>query len=220
MGIPSCPSGDAKFIEGLYYAMGSNSIDCSYYAGYRSTPDESACEASASTTTKEQFEELIDNGCQTLERNGECQVKLEKVDDVHILGKTGTTGLTPIAQCKSFGDVTTMQFCRNWWKKEKVFMCKDKPDFDFSALKKRAATVTTEKTLAGDHTRLSYTDVRKVDGQYRLRDELFLVAPKPERRDDPYKGRAPLNIIYCCHVFFLLAHERRSETPCCLLLQH
>lgn len=115
--------------------------------------------------TKYDLLEGLDDNCLALENNPDCSLRDETVDGVVTYNTFQPTGLTPFSSCKNFDlpdPWVQTSLCKDWWLKERTYLCKGAADFDFTDAKKRMAAVNesvdgTNPTSGSVH----YTDMRK-----------------------------------------------------------
>ncbi len=162
--VPACPSCDAQWVQGYYYTSNSNTIDCSHYSGFQPDAGGSACSMDA--VEEVALGESISNGCQALESDSKCRLKEEKVDGVYVIRNYAPTHLAPFSSCKTFtGQRGSHQVCKDWWQKDRTYMCQRDATYDFSDLKTRMNRITTTARITesggGDTATFFYTDARK-----------------------------------------------------------
>ena len=102
-------------------------------------------------------QESINDQCQTLDNDPDCKLKEETVDGVKTYKNFNPTGLVPEPSCKNTCDAT-VEVCRDWWHKERTYLCTSKA-FDFTDAQKRMEKITT--TTSDNLTSMSYQDLRK-----------------------------------------------------------
>lgn len=105
------------------------------------------------------YQETVSNGCTSFENDSTCRLKSEVVDYVPTYRNYGGTGLKPLPTCKTFaGLVQPMDMCRDWWKKDRTYVCDTNRTFDFGDTRQRFSKVVMTST---DNTStLGYTDYR------------------------------------------------------------
>ena len=95
---------------------------------------------------EDQYVEGVDDQCATLENDSTCRLQSETVDGVQTFSNFNSTGLTPLPTCRNFtGQVGTNTICRNWWQKNRTYVCGNQA-YDFSAIGTRFGTVVTSTT--------------------------------------------------------------------------
>jgi hypothetical protein len=95
---------------------------------------------------EDQYTEGVDDQCSTLENDSTCRLQSETVDGVQTFSNFNPTGLTPLPSCRPFtGQVATNTICRDWWQKNRTYVCGSQA-YDFSAIGTRFGTVVTSTT--------------------------------------------------------------------------
>ena len=103
---------------------------------------------------------VITDNCTNDENNSKCQLKDETVDGVQTYRNYNPTGLAPLPSCQNFpGPTQVFNVCHNWWIKTRTYICAFGGSYDFSDIKKRAASINNSAIDGG--AALTYTDMRK-----------------------------------------------------------
>ena len=104
--------------------------------------------------------ESIQDGCSTLKSRPECRLQEEKVDGVSTIRNSNPTGLMILPSAKTIMETgcNDALLTRDWWQKEKVFLC-DTAGYDFADAKKRFGTVISSMQTTGEVT--DYQDTIK-----------------------------------------------------------
>lgn len=106
------------------------------------------------------YQETVSDGCASYANDSSCRLKSEIVDDVLTYRNFGGTGLNPLPTCRTFtGIVQPMEMCRDWWVKQRAYVCDSERVFDFTSTKDRFGKVVT--TSADNTSILNYTDLRE-----------------------------------------------------------
>ena len=103
--------------------------------------------------------ESINDQCAKPEQNSKCQIQDEKVDGVYTYKNYQPTGLVPLATCKDFTGFYYHRICRDWWEKDRTYLCQADSKFDFTDSMKRVNEVY--KTTKDVNTAATYTDYRQ-----------------------------------------------------------
>jgi hypothetical protein len=174
----SCPSGDLAWIEGWYYTSNANRIDCpaSYSDGFCNGL---CCMKPADR--KDVLEEVDDSRCLTWENDPGCRLRDEKADDVYTFRNYGPTSLTPFPSCRTFTGYLPHEVCRDWWRKDRTYMCTTPGRYDFEDTKRRVDGI--HDSTAENSGSLFYTDLRKnADGSWsteNVSSSLGTATPNP-----------------------------------------
>ncbi len=110
-----------------------------------------------------QSDEYIDDQCAALTSNPDCSLSSETVDGVLVYNNFNATNLTPLPSTKSFtADICSKTVTRDWWVKDKTYLCKSPSTFDLSNVGQRVSTVTksVEANDAGQFS-FNYDDKRQ-----------------------------------------------------------
>ena len=105
--------------------------------------------------------ESINNQCAGLEENPKCHIQDEKVDSVYTYKNYQPTGLIPIATCKDYSGFYSHSICRDWWEKDRIYICQNDSKFDFTDSMQRVNEVY--KTTKDTNGIATFTDYRKDD---------------------------------------------------------
>lgn len=124
-----------------------------------------ACFGTPLRCTKYDLIEGVDDRCLALENNPDCSLRDETVDGVVTYRTFQPSGLTPFSSCRTFDlpmPWVSTSLCRDWWRKERTYLCKGTADFDFTDAKRRMEAVNQSvdgtNPAAGS---VQYTDMRK-----------------------------------------------------------
>lgn len=105
------------------------------------------------------YNESVDDQCQSLATDPECKLKDEIVDGVAVLQNYNNTGLNQLPSCQNINGASgPMQICRPWWSKKRTYICQTTP-MDFADLKKRYGAVVGGTSQSGNM--LNYADLTK-----------------------------------------------------------
>jgi hypothetical protein len=101
------------------------------------------------TRTADVSNESIENGCGGIEFDPDCSLKSEQVDGTWTYRMFNPTGLTPLPLTRTFPGVASHQITRDWWKKERIYLCASE-GYDFSDAKTRFGQVVGSLDDTGD----------------------------------------------------------------------
>lgn len=106
-------------------------------------------------------DEYITDGCTTMASNPDCVIEAETVDGVLTYSNYNPTNLAPLPSTKTFpADVCSQTVTRNWWTKQRTYMCKT-TGFDMNNVGKRVSTITTSMdSNTASQTSFNYNDQR------------------------------------------------------------
>jgi len=106
-------------------------------------------------------DEYINDGCAALAANPDCVVSAETVDGVLTYSHYNPTNLIPLPSAKLFGsDICAQTITRDWWTKQKTYMCKT-TGFDMSNVGKRVSAISTSMgSNSISQQSFSYSDQR------------------------------------------------------------
>ena len=86
-----------------------------------------------------------------------CKLKEETIDGVVTMINFNPTQLRPLPSCKTFvGQAGDMQVCKDWWVKQRSYVCNQNATWDLSAAKERFNSINTTANLNGNT--LGFTD--------------------------------------------------------------
>lgn len=127
------------------------------------------------TRTSDIFSESVTDSCSSLEADPNCRLQAEHVDAVGTYSGFNPTGLTPLPSCTTLvGLVSNYDICRDWWKKQRTYLCQTNQLFDFTDAKRRAGAVIG--SVADNTTSVYYRDLRKdQNGNWRSEDKTLLL---------------------------------------------
>lgn len=112
------------------------------------------------TRTSDIFAESVTDSCSSLEADPNCRLQAENVDAVGTYSGFNPTGLTPLPSCTTLvGLVSNFDICRDWWKKQRTYLCRTNQVFDFTDAKKRVEAVIG--SVADSTASIYYQDLRK-----------------------------------------------------------
>ncbi len=158
----SCPSGDLVWIEGWYYTSNVNRIDCP--SGYSDGFCNGMC-CMKPADRKDLFEEIEDDRCLAWENDSKCRLKDEKTDDVYTFQNYGPTSLAPFPSCRTFTGYVPHEVCRDWWRKDRTYICVTPGRYNFDDTKRRVDSI--HDSASENSGSLAYTDLRKnTDGSW------------------------------------------------------
>ena len=113
------------------------------------------------STKIDTINESIDDQCLALEQNSNCKAEEEKVDNVYTIKNYTPTGLIPLATCKDFLGYYDHNICRDWWEKERTYLCQNAAKFDLTDAMQRVRSI--DKTTKETNGVATYTDYRQDD---------------------------------------------------------
>ncbi len=140
------------FVEGIYWIVASgNSIRIGHngiypYWGNTIRFWKQYCTYPASRI--DTISEAIADQCAALEGNSNCQIQDEQADNVYTYKNFKPTGLVPLATCRDFIGFYDHNICRDWWEKDRTYLCQGTSKFDFTDSMQRVNTIykTTQQT--------------------------------------------------------------------------
>lgn len=106
-------------------------------------------------------DEYITDGCVALAANPDCVIEGETVDGVLTYDSYNPTNFTPLPSTKSYpADVCTQVVTRDWWIKQKTYMCKT-TGFDMDNVGQRVSTISSSvDSNSLSQTSFNYNDKR------------------------------------------------------------
>lgn len=103
--------------------------------------------------------ETVQDNCQVYDADPDCQIKNETIDGIPAIRNFNTTGQSntpsPVTVCNQ-------NIMRDWWQKERTYMCQVNESFDFTDVKQRLATI--HQTTSRDNNTFTYGDYYKNQG--------------------------------------------------------
>lgn len=112
---------------------------------------------------KDVYVESIADGCSTIASDPTCRLRGETVDGVPTTRNYTSTGLHQLPSCRTLsGNVQSFDICRQWWQKQREYVCDvAPPSFDLTRYK------TIKDTTATSGTSFNFTDYRQsADGSW------------------------------------------------------
>lgn len=104
----------------------------------------------------------IADNCQALQNDPDCRLRTEIVDGVYIIKDFNPTGLSPIASCRNITDGRcSVNLCKNWWRKERTYVCQNAQAFDFTPARTRMGSLAT--TITERDGQITFQDYRKTE---------------------------------------------------------
>ncbi|HPV54268.1 MAG TPA: hypothetical protein PK793_09445 [Syntrophales bacterium] len=159
----SCASGDLAWIEGWYYTSNANHISCP--AGYTDGLCNGLCCMKPADRT-DVINDTVDNRCLAYETDPQCRLRDEQSDGVHTFNNYNPTTLSPLSSCRTFTGYLPHDVCRDWWRKDRTYICETPGRYDFTDTKRRVDAVYSSSSA--DSGSLVYTDLRKdADGSWK-----------------------------------------------------
>ena len=152
----SCASGDLAWIEGWYYTSNANHISCP--AGYTDGLCNGLCCMKPADRT-DVINDTVDNRCLAYETDPQCRLRDEQSDGVHTFNNYNPTTLSPLSSCRTFTGYLPHNVCRDWWRKDRTYICETPGQYDFTDTKRRVDAVYSSSSA--DSGSLVYTDLRK-----------------------------------------------------------
>ena len=107
----------------------------------------------------DEIQESIDDQCLVLEQEANCKAEDEKVDNIYTLKNYTPTGLIPLATCKDFIGNYDHNICRDWWEKDRTYLCQNAAKFDLTDAMQRVRSI--DQTTQESNGLASYTDYRQ-----------------------------------------------------------
>ncbi len=160
----SCPTGDLAWIEGWYYTSNANRIDCP--PGYSDGLCSGLC-CMKPADRKDVLEEVENDRCLAWENDQQCRLKDEQADDVYTFLNYGATSLAPFPSCRTFTGYLPHEVCRDWWRKDRTYVCVTPGRYDFEDTKRRVDSI--HDSASDNSGSLAYTDLRKnADGSWSI----------------------------------------------------
>lgn len=159
----SCPSGDLAWIEGWYYTSNANHISCP--AGYSDGLCNGLCCMKPADRT-DVIDDTVDNRCLAYETDPQCRLRDEQSDGVYTFNNYNPTSLSPLSSCRTFTGYLPHDVCRDWWRKDRTYICETPGRYDFTDTKRRVDAVYSSSSANSGS--LVYTDLRKdADGSWK-----------------------------------------------------
>ena len=159
----SCASGDLAWIEGWYYTSNANHISCP--AGYSDGLCNGLCCMKPADRT-DVINDTVDNRCLAYETDPQCRLRDEQSDGVHTFNNYNPTTLSPLSSCRTFTGYLPHDVCRDWWRKDRTYICKTPGRYDFTDTKRRVDAVYSSSSAHSGS--LVYTDLSKdADGSWK-----------------------------------------------------
>lgn len=94
--------------------------------------------------------DVIDNQCTAIETNPDCMLQQEIIDSVLTYSNYNPTGLVQLPSTTSLnGASCTVPVTRDWWQKNRRYVCKTNNHYDFSAAMERKANIDNSATATG-----------------------------------------------------------------------
>jgi hypothetical protein len=108
------------------------------------------------STLEDTIDESEDDQCTAMEQNSNCKLEQEIVDNVYTVQNYVPTGLVPLSSCKDFIGYYDHNICRQWWEKDRTYICPGTSQFDLTAAMQRVKTVNDTTQVTG--STVTYTD--------------------------------------------------------------
>lgn len=103
-----------------------------------------------------QSQDLVEEetmGCQQYENNPDCRLQQDLWDGRPVHLNFMPTGFQMYQICKDMaGPVRSTRQCRDWWKQERVYICKNDAAYDFSGIQQRAKEIQNSARMPTDTT--------------------------------------------------------------------
>lgn len=117
-------------------------------------------------TTQCPTAEDVSNECLALEADSSCILQEETIDGVDAIQNANPTGAVIPAETRTFASgFCSVDISSPWWKKERIYLCRDEEVFDFSEVKERLSVI--DESASFDGLSLDYADKRKSeDGEW------------------------------------------------------
>lgn len=132
------------------------------------------------------IDESINDHCLALTQNKDCSLREEVVDSVQTYLNYQPTGLVPLPSSKSYSAYgCTQNITRDWWVKNRKYLCKTEKTYTFDDAKTRIAAVSTSATDNG--STFTYTDKRKDSSGAWVTDSTTSALPNAMAVDDCQK---------------------------------
>ncbi|WP_267926014.1 hypothetical protein [Desulfolithobacter dissulfuricans] len=125
-------------------------------------PPGSNYESGACVTIECANNEVIANNCLSYENNTDCRLKEEIVDGVITYRNYNPTNLIPLPSNRTVGENSCINtVTRDWWSKERTYLCQSDENFNFDDTAQRVHTITSS-TLDNDYNpSITYDDMRR-----------------------------------------------------------
>jgi hypothetical protein len=81
------------------------------------------------------------------------------VDGVVTIDNYTATALSPFSTCRDFNGVESHSICRDWWRKDRVYLCERDGDWNFDDTKRRVNSIYSSADSSSGN--MYYTDLRK-----------------------------------------------------------
>lgn len=131
------------------------------------------------TRTSDVLIESVTDACSGVDADPKCRLRDESADSVKTYVNYQPTGLTPLPSCRSFtGEVQTHSICRDFWEKERSYLCETGEGYDFSAIQRRMEAIATSVT--DNTTFLYYRDLRRDESGNLISEEQSISLPERE----------------------------------------
>ncbi|MGA3282505.1 MAG: hypothetical protein ABSD50_16170 [Smithella sp.] len=108
------------------------------------------------STLVDTINESEDDQCTAMEQNPNCKLEQEIVDNVYTVQNYVPTGLVPLSSCKDFIGYYDHNICRQWWEKDRTYICPSTSQFDLTAAMQRVKTINDTTQVTG--STVTYTD--------------------------------------------------------------
>jgi hypothetical protein len=131
------------------------------------------------TRTSDVLIESVTDACIGVDADPKCRLRDESADSVDTYLDYQPTGLTPLPSCRSFtGEVQTHSICRDFWEKQRSYLCETGEGYDFSDIQRRMESIATSVT---DNTSsLYYRDLRRDESGNLIGEEQNIRLPTRE----------------------------------------
>jgi len=110
--------------------------------------------------------DTVDNRCLAYETDPQCRLRDEQSDGVYTFNNYNPTSLSPLSSCRTFTGYLPHDVCRDWWRKDRTYICETPGRYDFTDTKRRVDAVYSSSSANSGS--LVYTDLRKdADGSWK-----------------------------------------------------
>lgn len=131
------------------------------------------------TRTSDVLIESVTDSCIGVDADPKCRLRDEAADSVKTYVNYQPTGLTPLPSCRTFiGEVQTHSICRDFWEKERSYLCETGEGYDFSDIQRRMEVVTGSVT--DNTTSFYYRDLRQDESGNWIEEERTVDLPERE----------------------------------------
>ena len=147
----------------MWFTSNANHISCP--AGYSDGLCNGLCCMKPADRT-DVINDTVDNRCLAYETDPQCRLRDEQSDGVHTFNNYNPTTLSPLSSCRTFTGYLPHNVCRDWWRKDRTYICETPGQYDFTDTKRRVDAVYSSSSAHSGS--LVYTDLSKdADGSWK-----------------------------------------------------